>query len=633
MTSIRMALTELQRLTAGRLSRLALLTLVLVPTLFGALYFYANHDPYENLDQVPAALVVLDTGSTDASGRAVNAGREVADELVTEDSFEWHEVSADRARDGVREGTFDFALTVPADFSEALTSSVRFAPEQARLTMTTDDANSYLSTTIADTVTARVRDAIAERVGSSAAEQFVLGFGQVRGSLQDASDVAGTLRDGVVQSAAKASNLVTVAGRVQRGGTDLVADLTAARRTTSALPAQTDQIADRALAVADGNGKVAEVADGLRDHSLAAKNAYYDTRLDLQNRMGALGLNATQRSQLLAVYDQLGRSVDGADAAVTRGAAQLNDLSAAATRVASDTRTLANSVPALAADVRKARAEADGLAAGATRIDTGVGDVGMALGQLSSGSGSLAATLTEIVDSIPDAGDTERSQVARMIGDPVAITSVAESDAESYGAGLAPLFMALAAWIGGYVLFLLARPLSRRALAANQASLRVALGGWLTPALVGVAQMVVLIAVAAAAVRIVPENVPGTLLFLVLVSATFVAIMHALTAWFGTAGQLLGLALLVPQLITAGGTLPWQTIPEPLHWLHHLLPMSYAVDGLRQLMYGGLSTLVLENVVVLLTWLAIALFASSQAARSQRVWTVRRLRADLGAVR
>jgi putative membrane protein len=189
--------------------------------------------------------------------------------------------------------------------------------------------------------------------------------------------------------------------------------------------------------------------------------------------------------------------------------------------------------------------------------------------------------------------------------------------------------MALAAWIGGYVLFLLVRPLSRRAMAANQSPLRVAVAGWLTPALVGVAQVAAMLAVVAIAVRIVPENLPGTLLFLVLMSATFVAIIHALNAWFGPAGQFLGLVLMVLQLVTAGGTFPWQTIPQPLHWLHHLLPMSYAIDGLRQLMYGGLSTLVLRDAAVLLVWFAVAMFASTRAARVQRIWTVQRVKPEV----
>jgi putative membrane protein len=130
-------------------------------------------------------------------------------------------------------------------------------------------------------------------------------------------------------------------------------------------------------------------------------------------------------------------------------------------------------------------------------------------------------------------------------------------------------------------------------------------------------------------VHIRASNLAGTLLFLALMSATFVAIVHALNAWLGVTGQFLGLVLLVLQLVTAGGTFPWQTIPRPLYPLHHVLPMSYAVDGLRQLMYGGLSTLVTRDVLVLVCWLLVALLATSYAARRQRVWTVKRVKPEL----
>lgn len=629
MTSIRMALTELRRLTASRLARTALLALALVPTLYGGLYLYANHDPYGNLDRVPAALVVLDTGSTDPSGKAINAGREVADELVEEAAFDWHEVSASTARDGVRDGRYDFALTVPADFSQALTSSARFAPEQARLTMTTNDANSYLSTTIADTVTARVRDAIATRVGSAAAEQFLLGFGQIRGSLQDAAAGAGRLHDGLADAASGATDLAAGAGRLRTGANDLASGLATLDQQTAGLPARTRQLSDGAVAVANGNARLASLGDNLREFSSSVRSAYVQRRSALEDRMVALGLTSAQRAQLLAVYDQLATPINDADTAIADGAAQLDALSNGATRVASGAATLAASMPALTSAISTAHAGAEQLASGAAELDGGARRLESGLGSLSSGSEQLASSLSEGVGSIPDVSDNERSRIARTIGDPVGIRDVSEAEAGSYGAGLAPFFMSLAAWIGGYVLFLLVRPLSRRAMAANQTPLRVALGGWLTPALVGLLQMVVLLAVVAVAVKVVPENVPGTFLFLVLMSATFVAIIHALTAWLGAAGQFLGLVLMVLQLVTAGGTFPWQTIPQPLHWLHHLLPMSYAVDGLRQLMYGGLSTLVVRDALILLAWFAVALFASSRAARAQRIWTVQRVKPAL----
>ena len=83
------------------------------------------------------------------------------------------------------------------------------------------------------------------------------------------------------------------------------------------------------------------------------------------------------------------------------------------------------------------------------------------------------------------------------------------------------------------------------------------------------------------------------------------------------------------QLVSAGGTFPWQTIPTPLYGLHHLLPMSYAVDGLRHLLYGGDLSAVGSDVTVLVAWLAGALVLSSLAARRLRVWSVKRIKPEL----
>ena len=57
--------------------------------------------------------------------------------------------------------------------------------------------------------------------------------------------------------------------------------------------------------------------------------------------------------------------------------------------------------------------------------------------------------------------------------------------------------------------------------------------------------------------------------------------------------------------------------------------MSYAVDGMRQLMYGGLDALVLRDAGVLGIWLAVGLLFSTRAARKQRVWTVKRVQPEL----
>jgi putative membrane protein len=74
---------------------------------------------------------------------------------------------------------------------------------------------------------------------------------------------------------------------------------------------------------------------------------------------------------------------------------------------------------------------------------------------------------------------------------------------------------------------------------------------------------------------------------------------------------------MVVQLVTAGGTFPWQTLPGPLAALHQALPMSHAVDGIRQLMYGGLSANVWSSILPLVLWLVGSLAVSVLGAMRQ----------------
>ena len=82
MTTFRLAMTELRRLTSGRLPRLALVAITLVPLLYGAMYLYANWDPYNRLDSVPAAVVIDDAGGQRQDGSTLNAGDRVYDCLL-----------------------------------------------------------------------------------------------------------------------------------------------------------------------------------------------------------------------------------------------------------------------------------------------------------------------------------------------------------------------------------------------------------------------------------------------------------------------------------------------------------------------------------------------------------------------
>ncbi len=573
MTSFRIAFTELERLMASGLARTAVLAMILVPALYGGLYLYANHDPYDALSRVPAAIVMQDEGAQTADGRPINAGVEVTQGLIDGKAFDWKAVDPVAAEDGVEDGTYEFALFIPADFSAALTSPTRFEPEQARLTITTNDANSYISTTIADRITESVRSALAERVSTEAASTFLVGFAEIRDELDNAKKGADELKDGLKDAVGGSAALERGARRLMAGAEE----------------------------VADGNDRVASRARSIAGVSSQIVRDYQRVRSTLISRLNRMNLTPGQRQYILGAYGYLGQRISLGNNAIQDASGSLNRLAAGS----------------------------DDVTAGARDLERGAGELSDGLRDLRDGSGELSKGLTDGVDNIPTVDDETRDRMSETIGDPVDVQNVAQTKADTYGEGLAPFFLALAAWIGGYALFLLVRPLSSRATAANQTPFRVAFGGWLTPALIGTLQMGLLAAVVLYVIDIGSDDIPLTIAFLVLTSWTFIAIVHCLNAWFGMAGQFFALVLMVLQLVSAGGTFPWQTIPEPLQWVHYAAPRSYAVDGLRQLMYGGAMELAGYDAAVLFAWLVVALTLTAMAARRQRTWTVKRIKPEL----
>ncbi|TDD85823.1 YhgE/Pip domain-containing protein [Saccharopolyspora karakumensis] len=671
MTTFRLAATELRRLTSGKLPKLALLAVTLVPLLYGAMYIYANWDPYGKLDSVPAAVVIDDTGAQKEDGQPLNAGQDVYDELIDSGTFSWTRTDLQHAQAGVANGDYTFALVVPRDFSHALVSPADFEPRQAKLQLITNDANNYLVGTIADKLAGEVRKGVASNAGSTAAEQFLLGFSTVHDKTVEAAngagklaDGAGQLRDGLGQAEQGGTQLsdgahqllsgqqqlASGANRLADGTGQLHTGLQQLRASTAQLPEQTAKLADGAEKVAQGNEQLAQKANVVGDLSQSIVDNLDQTKAKTAAQLRQAGVDEATVQKIVVGLDDLGSPATDANTELQTQVGQLNMLADGSRQVADGNRALANATPQLtsgiqqltsgagqvddgAAQLREGQQQAlsgtSRLADGADQLVGGTRQLHDGSGRLVDGSTTLATELGKGAGEIPNPDDKTRQATADTIGDPVAVDTQAQVKADTYGAGLAPYFMGLALWVGGFVLFLLMRPMSNRALAAGVAPWRVALGGWLPAALIGLVQAVLLFSVVVFAIGVHPAHQWRTLAFLILTSFAFTAVVHSLNAAFGPKGKFIALVILVLQLVTAGGTFPWQTIPEPLHPLHQVLPLGYVVTGLRHLIYGGTEASVGQAVAVLLCYLVASLLLTTIAAWRQRVWTPSRLKPEL----
>ncbi len=611
-----MITAELRRLTSTRMSVIALIALLAVPILYGGLYLWANQDPYGNLSSVPVALVVDDQGA-DVNGQHRNLGDEAAEQLLDSDTFEWHRVSSDQADAGLQAGDFDFIVTLPADFSEAVATLSSNTPRQADIELRTNDANNYLASTIGTQAVTKIQESVAKKVVDEAGRSLLDALHTIRVKLVDATDGATQLVDGLATAKNGSSQLTTGSTTLADGAAKLADGNAQLSSGANQLRDGTAQLRDGSARVADGAQQVAGGVDRLdaaarQVGSVAgdAASQLPQARTDIAKALADAGLDQTRIDEILSRLDPVGERLTTANARVQDTVKQIDQLDDGARQVASGSAALAtgaatadDGASALAEGAATAASGATQLRDGSAQLRDGATQLDDGIGQLSTGATQLRDGLSAGVQQIPDSDDSTRQAQASAISDPVAVGTSAVTKAQNYGAGLAPFFAALAGWIGIYALFLIVKPVSKRAVTALRSPFRVTLAGWLTPAGLGALQMVGLFTILAFALQFSFANPWAALGILIFASATYAAIVLALNVWLGSVGQFLGLVLMVLQLVTAGGTFPWQTLPGPLAALHHVLPMGYVVDAMRQVMYGGDVSRVGQDLLVLGAWM------------------------------
>src|SRR5690606_38982317 len=139
--------TDIKKYSRGALPRIALVTIILMPLLYGAMYLWAFWNPFDEIDKVPVALVNEDRGA-EVQGRRIDAGDEVARALLDSGQLQLHEVPAAEAAAGVAAGRFYFSITLPEDFSAGIASPAGGNPRPAQLRFTFNEANNYLASII-----------------------------------------------------------------------------------------------------------------------------------------------------------------------------------------------------------------------------------------------------------------------------------------------------------------------------------------------------------------------------------------------------------------------------------------------------------------------------------------------------
>lgn len=638
--------SEIKRFGRSRMTRAAIVVLMLLPLVYGALYLWAYWDPFGQVDKMPVALVNSDRGAV-VSGQHVNVGAEIAKSLTDDASLNWHVVDEEEARKGVDHGTYYFMLELPPDFSEAIASPLTGQPKQANLNAVYNDANNYISSNIGRTAIDQVLNAVSTRISGQAVNQVLSVVVSSGAGIKQAADGAAQLADGAVKVDDGAGQLATGLHTARSGSAQLA---TGAKQLSDGINKATDPL----VAVTSALSKIGGDTQKLEDGTAALRQA--------NDQIGAItGAQDSAATALTSVINQLSTSPDpiaNNAAGTLRGVAddlrahqftpqirqQLTDAENAAISMTSSIRNPGSPLNSaldqvgsknsdLNAKLNQLRGGAQQLASGnaelasgIAKLDTGAGQLKSGTTQLRSGSAELATKLADGAGQVPDWTPAQKDAIADTIGGPVHLQNSAENSAPNFGTGMAPFFITLALFFGALVLWMVLRPLQNRPIAAEVLAIRVVLASYLPAAFIGVFQAIILYCVVRFALGMQVVHPVAMLGFMILVSCAFVAATQAVNALVGPAvGRVLLMALLMLQLVSAGGMYPVETTSRPFQVFHAYDPMTYGVNGLRQLILGGIDHRLWQAIITLLVIWAGALTISALSARRNRLWNMTRL--------
>lgn len=591
--------SDFRKFAHGKLPKLAILSIFLLPLLFGGLFPWAYLDPLGNMYKLPVALVNSDEGEN---------GQKVVDELLEQHPLDFKVVSAEEAKEGIAEGRYYLGLEIPTDFSEAVTSVKEDNPHSAKINITLNETNGFIPTMLGDKAADAITSAVSDSVGSQVVEQLFVGINTLSDGVHKASDGAdqldegankahdgaeklndgGTqLNDGIQQLNDKVQEMPGAVGqldggvaRLQDGAKQLNDGLITASDGADQLSngmiklqSGTQQLGDGATQIAGGVDKIAGFAGNIRELQAALD----DVNANLNNVIADLDRSPIPGTKELA--DQA-RGVQlqlnaGPLQAVTQNdlVGQLMQLQAGAHQLATE---LSDPTAQYRSGVDQATAASKTLADGLKRLQDGSGTLlaGVttlkdgtsklvvaantatdATSRLADGSSQLVVGLGDLNDGLVTLSDGT-GQLSMSLSDGAkqapswegerldkAIDAAAEpvttqhvgDGVTFFGKGLSPFFLSLSLWFGALIMYMIMPPFSRRAIDSGTNPFRVLLYTLIPSMIIGLVQSINLWIMQVHILNMEPEH-PLTLFgVLVLVSWVFVAAITMLNTTFGPA--------------------------------------------------------------------------------------------------
>lgn len=468
----------------------------------------------------------------------------------------------------------------------------RLAPMVAAGTMTQQQADELVSSVDSDEFKGEVATLNQKALESHLASRSATAADAM--SKLQALKSSHCVADGSSSSAAKIQTLVSGVDALDAASTSVAKGASSLAEGAARVDSGASSLASGAATLADGNAQIASGASSLASGASSLAEGTENLKSGTDSLKSG---TATLKDGTSTLAEKEQSAVEGQQK-VADGASNLKD-------------------------------GASQLTEGTEKLASGTDQLNSGASELKDGTSSLQSGLASGTKQVPNLSESDQTKVADTMSNPVTLSHNSLASGRNYGEGMGPFFMCLALWIGGLMLVQTLRVMNNRALASHAPSVRVMLGSWMPFGLVGIAQATLMFVVIKFGLGFEMAHPWLAWLFLCFVALIFTGFIHGLTVFLGAPGKLVALVVLILQLVTGGGTMPYETLPEPIRWMHDFFPMGYAVTGMRRLSYGVNESSLWGIMLVLTLWGLAGLLLGYLGTRRDRTWSLKKLAPEI----
>lgn len=238
---------------------------------------------------------------------------------------------------------------------------------------------------------------------------------------------------------------------------------------------------------------------------------------------------------------------------------------------------------------------------GVNKLTDGSGKVTDGLVKVNDGSGTLAEKLGEGAEKTGEVKGTDKTY--DMFASPVKVKTEKMAEVPNYGTGFTPYFLSLGLFVGALLLSIVYPLRDTVGVPKSGFSWFISKFGVLLS--VGIIQAIVADVILLFGLGVEVQSIPYFILFSIVTSLAFIALIQCLVTAFGDAGRFIAILTLIIQLTTSAGTFPLELIPKYLQPFNAWLPMTYSVSGFKAVVSSGDFNFMWQNIGILMIFIVL----------------------------